>query len=259
MSRAPGLFAASVPHTALVIASACALLAFSVRADETPTASPPVECEEQEAQPFLVRGNFVRRGRVSRDEARARSETHARAIRYRTEQYGHFAPFGRPEWNAATPASFAKTVRFFGLRVRLHEKILPAVKCAEREIVSACGAFPYTPRALSGLRDRNTYRGGEVSNHVYGIALDIDPHLNTCCHCVAEWAEHPLCAREGTVFDRMAMPECWVRQFQRFGFYWLGDDALEDTMHFEFLGDPAHILVADGPPAPLAPPVGAAE
>jgi hypothetical protein len=245
VSRAPGLFAASVPHTALVIASACALLAFSVRADETPTASPPVECEEQEAQPFLVRGNFVRRGRVSRDEARARSETHARAIRYRTEQYGHFAPFGRPEWNAATPASFAKTVRFFGLRVRLHEKILPAVKCAEREIVSACGAFPYTPRALSGLRDRNTYRGGEVSNHVYGIALDIDPLRNTCCGCVPPWNEALASQRPAaSVYERMDMPECWVHAFEKYGFYWLGHDALMDTMHFEFLGDPARIVRA---------------
>ena len=28
-----------------------------------------------------------------------------------------------------------------------------------------------------------------------------------------------------------------------YGFYWLGHDALEDTMHFEFLGDPEQILV----------------
>lgn len=38
------------------------------------------------------------------------------------------------------------------------------------------------------------------------------------------------------------MPRCWVSAFERFGFYWLGRDALEDTMHFEFLGDPDRIL-----------------
>jgi hypothetical protein len=33
-----------------------------------------------------------------------------------------------------------------------------------------------------------------------------------------------------------------VQAFERFGFYWLGHDALQDTMHFEFLGDPDRIL-----------------
>jgi hypothetical protein len=37
----------------------------------------------------------------------------------------------------------------------------------------------------------------------------------------------------------MAMPECWVTAFERYGFYWLGHDELKDTMHFEFLGDPS--------------------
>jgi hypothetical protein len=37
------------------------------------------------------------------------------------------------------------------------------------------------------------------------------------------------------------MPACWVGVFERFGFYWLGHDALKDTMHFEFLGDPERI------------------
>ena len=42
------------------------------------------------------------------------------------------------------------------------------------------------------------------------------------------------------------MPACWVKAFERFGFYWLGRDELEDTMHFEFLGDPAKIKKGGG-------------
>jgi hypothetical protein len=36
-----------------------------------------------------------------------------------------------------------------------------------------------------------------------------------------------------------------VDTFERFGFYWLGNDVLEDTMHFEFLGDPDKIIKTD--------------
>lgn len=230
-------------------------------------ASPVPACNEQPPQDFLVRGNWQTKARMERDEIRARRAIHERAIRYRTENYGYFEGFGAAAWNDTTPSDNAEGIRAFGLRVRLNRRIVPAVRCAEEAIAQHCGGSPYTPARLSGLRTRNTYHNGEVSNHVYGIALDIDPHLNTCCHCVAEWAEHPLCSREvASIFERMAMPECWVRQFQRFGFYWLGDDALQDTMHFEFLGDPEHILVSDGPPphastapAPAAEPPASAE
>ena len=50
----------------------------------------------------------------------------------------------------------------------------------------------------------------------------------------------------------MAMPKSWVAIFERFGFYWLGHDVLQDTMHFEFLGDPGKI--AEPAPAPAAAP-----
>jgi hypothetical protein len=84
-----------------------------------------------------------------------------------------------------------------------------------------------------------------VSNHLYGIALDVDPEHNVCCKCLGRAAVHPVCTRPGaTLADRMAMPPCWVAAFERFGFYWLGRDELEDTMHFEFLGDPDRILRA---------------
>jgi hypothetical protein len=220
------------------------LVSLPLRAqDDAGTPAPVPACNEQQPQDFLVRGNWQTKARMTTEEQRARRAVAAHAIRYRTEQYGFFEGFGESAWNAHPPSFYARSVTLFGLRVRLNERIIPAARCAEAAIASACTATPYAPHRLSGLRDRNTYHNGEVSNHVFGIAIDIDPDTNTCCHCVAEWQDHPLCRREATsIFERMSMPECWVTQFERFGFYWLGHDQLQDTMHFEFLGDPDRIL-----------------
>lgn len=207
-------------------------------------------CNEQDPQAFLIRGNWRVTRNMSEEERRERRANEARALRYRTEKYGHFPGFGEDSWNPHPPIHYARGVRVFDRPVRLNERIIPAVQCAERAIADRCGDVPYQPQRLSGIRTRNTYHNGEVSNHVFGIALDIDPQRNSCCGCVAPWPDHPLCRREvESIFERMAMPECWVRQFQRFGFYWLGDDQLRDTMHFEFLGDPDRIVASPAPRA----------
>jgi hypothetical protein len=113
----------------------------------------------------------------------------------------------------------------------------------EEDIKLTCADHPYTAHALAGIRFKNTYRGGEVTNHIFGIAIDVDPAINTCCGCVPPWNDAPACKRPAkTEYDRMAMPECWVHAFERYGFYWLGHDVLRDTMHYEFLGDPDHIV-----------------
>jgi hypothetical protein len=146
------------------------------------------------------------------------------------------------------------------LPIRMHRRVIPALKCVEEAIKQACADHPYTPHALAGIRFRNTYRGGEVTNHIYGIAIDVDPAVNTCCGCVTPWNDAPACKKPAkTEYDRMAMPECWVHAFERYGFYWLGHDRLRDTMHFEFLGDPDRIEKIAGvatAPAP-APATGA--
>lgn len=162
------------------------------------------------------------------------------SVRYRTVNYGYFPGFGKSEWNPSSPASNSSQTSFFGIPVTLNKRIIPALHCVEAAIKRECVATPYQPRALSGLRNYNSYHGYEVSNHVYGIAIDIDPNLNPCCGCVGHWAQDPICAKPDTgPYSRMAMPECWVHVFERYGFYWLGrDPSLRDTMHFEFLGDP---------------------
>lgn len=248
------------------IFSASALVAFGSHgaAQRRPTPAPipndapprpenDTACNYQEPIDYLVRENFVVKWRQSPEEQAARRALHEKAIRWRTEHFGYFEGFGQASWNRTTPSDNAVRARFMGLPIRVNAKIVPALQCVEEQIRTECGAT-YTPGRLSGLRTSNTYHNGEVSNHVYGIAVDVDPTLNTCCMCVAQWGDHPLCQREvSSIYERMEMPSCWVHVFERFGFYWLGRDALQDTMHFEFLGHPDHILKTQGPPpAPTA-------
>jgi hypothetical protein len=193
---------------------------------ETPSA-----CNDQAPQDFLVRGNFLKVPGGNQ-----------RAIQYRTDTYGFFPGFGRPGPGARPVGESVVDTTFMGLPVRMNRKVVPALACVEAEIRAVCADHPYTAHALAGIRAKNTYRGGEVTNHIYGIAIDVDPILNTCCGCVKPWNDAPRCHRPAkTEYDRMEMPECWVHAFERFGFYWLGHDVLQDTMHYEFLGDPDRI------------------
>jgi hypothetical protein len=188
-------------------------------------------CNEQPPQDFLIRGNFLKE-----------KDGNQRAIQWRTDHYGWFRGFGRPGPDAQPPSAFVVDTTFMGLPVRMHRKVVPALRCVEEDIKLTCADHPYTAHALAGIRFKNTYRGGEVTNHAYGIAIDVDPSINTCCGCVAPWNDAPACKRPAkTEYDRMSMPECWVHAFERYGFYWLGHDVLRDTMHFEFLGDPERI------------------
>jgi hypothetical protein len=238
----------------LLVAALAAAGAAPARAERSPfrpapvpeppplPAENPTACRYQRALPFLVHANFTIRPETPREEWTARKALAEQAIRYRTERYGHVPGFGRPLWNLKRPADSARWTRFMGLPIQLNERILPALACVEDRILIECAATTYRPWKLSGLRFENTHYNFEVSNHLYGIAVDVDPGRNTCCGCVPPWSEHPSCLAEAeTIFERMAMPACWVDVFERFGFYWLGRGRIQDTMHFEFLGDPEKI------------------
>jgi len=192
-------------------------------------------CPLQKPQPFLIRSNFVKHGALN-------ASAHEQALRYRAEQYGNVEGLGLERYNKQKAYSSAVSVRFMGLPLQIHKKVAPALRCVERYLERNCTGSKerYTPHAIGGFRQANTYRGGEISNHLFGIAIDIDPNRNPCCGCVAPWPDHPACLRpHETVFERTALPRCWIDGFERFGFYWLGrDPELRDTMHFEFLGNP---------------------
>jgi hypothetical protein len=194
-------------------------------------------CRLQRAQSFLKRPTFIKGGMLQ-------GRRHQRALRYRVEHYGHVEGLGLESLNSQTAFSQAESVRFLGLPLSVHKKIVPALRCVERRIAKVCKKADsrYTPQAVGGFRQGNTYRGGEVSNHLFGIAIDIDPDRNPCCGCVKPWPEHPLCKDpERSIYEKTSLPRCWIRAFERYGFYWLGRDELEDTMHFEYLGDPDRI------------------
>jgi hypothetical protein len=203
-------------------------------------------CREQAAQAFLIRGNWFPRTNDAEKQKEAR-KLFEESLKYRTEKYGYFEGFGSPKSNPHPPKFYAKSMTFMGMSVQVNEKIIPALKCVEAALKASPAGNEYKPHAMGGIRFKNTYRGMEISNHVYGIAIDIEPDRNSCCGCVAPWPDHPLCkAKNKTVWERMAMPKSWVDTFERFGFYWLGHDVLQDTMHFEFLGDPDKVTEPAG-------------
>ncbi|MFT3768974.1 MAG: M15 family metallopeptidase [Minicystis sp.] len=189
----------------------------------------------QKPQHFLERRAFMNGGALD-------LRKHSMAMRYLVERYGNVDDEATAKWNAQPAKAHAKTVHFMGLPISIHAKIAPALAAVEKRIIKQCtGHSRYTPKAIGGFRSQNTYRGVEISNHLLGIAIDIDPDRNPCCGCVDPWPSNPICKNPGTVYKRTALPKCWISAFERFGFDWLGHDTLEDTMHFEFLGDPDKI------------------
>jgi hypothetical protein len=230
---------------AAVAASAGSAFHATVEPPPPPLASAPTpRCREQPAQEFLLRRGQLAKIGATAAEHRLIEAARRRSIEYRTRHYGRFPGVGSRSLNPHPPRYYAERTTFMGLPVVLHRKIVPALACVEAALTRDCALHPYRPRQASGLRLQNTFKDYEVSNHVYGIALDIDSHLNPCCGCVGAWSEHAACKRKvASVFERMAMPRCWVEVFERHGFYWLGHDELEDTMHFEFLGDPDRIFL----------------
>jgi D-alanyl-D-alanine carboxypeptidase-like protein len=196
-------------------------------------------CRFQKPQAFLIRKNFML-GKVL-DGRKANQ-----AARYRVEQYGRIEGGPYEQLNDKTAYSQAKAVHFMGLPLLVHAKIAPALACVEHRLKKECSKAGdrYQARAIGGFRTENSYRGAEVSNHLFGIAIDIDPNRNPCCGCVAPWPEHKACQGSAeSIFDRTELPRCWIDTFEKYGFYWLGrDPQLRDTMHFEFLGNPDRIV-----------------
>jgi hypothetical protein len=193
-------------------------------------------CRVQPPQTFLERRSFVRERILDRKK-------HERALRYLSERYGNAGDPITTRYSAESAYSHKTTVEFMGLPITVHEAIAPALACVEKYVRRSCtGRSRYVPKAIGGFRTQDTYRDVEVSNHMFGIAIDIDPDRNPCCRCVEPWPSHPLCKVKAVKPEqRAALPRCWIAGFQRFGFDWLGHDQLEDTMHFEFLGDPDRI------------------
>jgi hypothetical protein len=220
------------------------LLAFLTLAAALPNVSraapgASTQCRLQKPLRFLERSQIVRKGRLD-------GKANQRALRYRVEHYGRVAGVELSTTNPELASTQIVATRFFGLPLSLHRRVVPALRCVERRIRKVCTSpkSRYTPQAVGGFRQLNTYRGGEVSNHLFGIAVDIDPERNPCCGCVEPWPTHRACQGDvKTIYERTELPRCWIQAFRRYGFFWLGDDPqLRDTMHFEYLGNPERVL-----------------
>jgi hypothetical protein len=233
--RAVAPATASAPATTAPPATATILAA----APPAAVGTTEPRCREQRAQEFLLRDGQIAKIGAPAAERRAIEAARKQSIDYRTRHYGRFPGVGNRADNPHPPRFYAKLTKFMGLPVVVNQKVLPALACVEAALLRECREHPYQPKAVGGIRLDNTFVDYEVSNHVYGIAIDIDPDLNPCCNCVGKWRERDACKKTvSSPFERMAMPKCWVDVFERYGFHWLGHDELEDTMHFEFLGDP---------------------
>lgn len=223
------------PWLPFLLLAALMLTAPSIRSAEAKYRG----CYFQKPQDFLIRKNFMLGKMIDGRKSN-------RAIRYRVERYGRIEGVPYQELNEKTAFSQAKGVQFMGLPLLVHKKIAPLLACIERRLNRTCTKpnERYRPRALGGFRSENSFRGVEVSNHLFGIAVDIDPDRNPCCGCVAPWPEHKACqGPAASIFERTELPRCWIDTFERYGFYWLGrDPQLRDTMHFEFLGNPERIV-----------------
>jgi hypothetical protein len=198
-------------------------------ARRTKAKKPRRGCKREKAKSFLIRKNYLKNGGLPK------------ALRFRAERYGWVEGAGLEDFAEHSALSQAVDTRFMGLPIRVHKKVAPKLRCVERTIKKSCNGKGkrYVPKAIGGFRESNTYRKGEVSNHMFGIAIDIDPDRNPCCGCVDPWPNHRYCqAGKKSVYEKTELTRCWIEAFENHGFYWLGHDSLEDTMHFEYLGDP---------------------
>jgi hypothetical protein len=94
---------------------------------------------------------------------------------WRTERYGYYKGFGSPKANGYSPAHYTRTIALWGMKLTVNEHLVAPLRCVERAVAKGCATcapredlpnecsakkFPYRPHALSGLRTKNTFRGG---------------------------------------------------------------------------------------------------
>lgn len=156
-------------------------------------------------------------------------------------------------YNSVPVSAQLADTSFLGLKVRLHRRVIAPLKCVEQEILRNCQSdgTAYVPKVVSGYRSRSSYKR-VISNHQFGIAIDFDPlqdhshdHGNPCCgpSCETSWRTHPICnghdTEHSSPYNVAKVNPCWVESFRKFGFHWLINFRMHDTMHFEYLAEPS--------------------
>lgn len=110
-----------------------------------------------------------------------------------------------------------------GLRVRVHEAMLPALQeVAARLGHHAANGRVYTVKSVGAFTPRTIAGSHRFSRHAMGMAIDINP------------AQNPYRSDNRLITD---MPAWYVQAWKDAGFCWGGDwRGTKDPMHFSWMG-----------------------
>ncbi len=121
---------------------------------------------------------------------------------------------------------------FLGHKVQIHKNLEASLRRIHNRWVALGGAAYYEVRSVGGYR---AHDGGDISNHSYGIALDINPDENP--HCPDGTDRWPICNWQNILITDMdEVPPGKPPLYQLFideGWGWGGTwNTSKDPMHF---------------------------
>lgn len=129
------------------------------------------------------------------------------------------------------PGTHLGSYNFFGHEITVNEMVVPFLDKVQDEIKAA--KIDYGFNDAQGYNLRSKSRGGGLSLHSWGIAIDINPEANPY-------------QRGNYGPAQTDMPAEVIEIFRRHGFFWGGDWPGErDPMHFEWYGASLSGVVLD--------------
>ena len=128
-----------------------------------------------------------------------------------------------------------------GYSVRVHQRIVPALKGVAAEIDRVRRSDPRAAAFLSGIVEidgfnyRNVAGTNTRSYHGYGLAVDLTPRSYAGKSPYWRWAMDTTDQWWAIPYERRWMvPLSIVTAFEHHGFVWGGKWLFFDTMHFEY-------------------------
>jgi hypothetical protein len=141
----------------------------------------------------------------------------------------------------ATAYRRQKTTFFLGMKTLVHRDLLEDLAAVEEEILAAArndrelAAFVEQLQTIEGYNYRRVDGTASLSNHSYGIAIDLIPawygrrqvYWRWALNAGLDWYAVPM-------EQRFTFPAAFVEAFERHGFVWGGKWRFFDTIHFEY-------------------------
>src|SRR3989344_6074214 len=150
----------------------------------------------------------------------------------------------------------------------LHEKAMPILLCAEKEIISSSNCN-YELKNLQDFMSGNNlpnqkgrdsireagrtcptnYENDYCSRHLFGIAFDLNPEQNPYCKTSCSFSTEtnykytqPTNCSTGPTPCQYNLPQCVIDIFESYGFQWGGTKVYNyDYMHFDLAINPENI------------------